>query len=103
MTGGAVTSEGPLAGLRVIDLSPTRVGAQVTQTLADIGAEVEIENEPAANDLAIGELILSRAADIGADLIVMGAYGHGRFRELLLGGVTRTILSSMTVPVLMTH
>jgi crotonobetainyl-CoA:carnitine CoA-transferase CaiB-like acyl-CoA transferase len=40
MTGGAVTSEGPLAGLRVIDLSPTRVGAQVTQTLADIGAEV---------------------------------------------------------------
>jgi nucleotide-binding universal stress UspA family protein len=77
--------------------------ASAARLLADIGAEVEIENEPAANDLAIGELILSRAADIGADLIVMGAYGHGRFRELLLGGVTRTILSSMTVPVLMTH
>jgi crotonobetainyl-CoA:carnitine CoA-transferase CaiB-like acyl-CoA transferase len=40
MTGGGVTSGGPLAGLRVIDLPPTRVGAQVTQTLADFGAEV---------------------------------------------------------------
>ncbi|MBV8270816.1 MAG: universal stress protein [Cupriavidus sp.] len=82
------------------DAAPASSAARL---LSDIGAQVEIENEPAANDLAIGELILSRASDIGADLIVMGAYGHGRFRELLLGGVTRTILSSMTVPVLMTH
>jgi len=47
--------------------------------------------------------VLSRAADTSADLIVMGAYGHSRVRELVLGGVTRTILESMTVPVLMSH
>jgi nucleotide-binding universal stress UspA family protein len=38
-----------------------------------------------------------------ADLIVMGAYGHSRLRELVLGGVTRTLLEAMTVPVLMSH
>lgn len=51
----------------------------------------------------VGELILSRAADVEADLIVMGAYGHSRVRELLLGGATRTLLETMTVPVLMAH
>jgi nucleotide-binding universal stress UspA family protein len=54
-------------------------------------------------DIAIGELLLSQAADFGADLIVMGAYGHARFQELVLGGVTRTMLQAMTVPVLMSH
>lgn len=51
----------------------------------------------------VGERLLSLAADRGADLIVMGAYGHSRFRESILGGVTRTVLESMTVPVLMAH
>jgi Universal stress protein family len=46
---------------------------------------------------------LSRAADLSADLIVMGAYGHSRVREVLLGGATRSVLRSMTVPVLMSH
>jgi nucleotide-binding universal stress UspA family protein len=46
---------------------------------------------------------LSRAADLGADLLVIGAYGHSRVRELLLGGATRSILQSMTLPVLMSH
>jgi nucleotide-binding universal stress UspA family protein len=50
-----------------------------------------------------GDVLLSRAADLGADLLVIGAYGHSRARELLLGGVTRTILQSMTLPVLMSH
>jgi nucleotide-binding universal stress UspA family protein len=50
-----------------------------------------------------GEALLSRAADQSADLIVMGGYGHARLREFVLGGVTRTVLSSMTVPVLMSH
>nr|WP_315594668.1 universal stress protein [uncultured Cupriavidus sp.] len=77
--------------------------AAASRLLRDAGAEVETEYEPAANDVLIGELILSRAADVGADLIVMGAYGHGRFRELMLGGVTRTIISSMTTPVLLSH
>ena len=58
---------------------------------------------PAASDLPIGDLILSRAADIGADMIVCGAYGRPRLRELVLGGVTQHLLSHMTVPVLMSH
>jgi nucleotide-binding universal stress UspA family protein len=48
-------------------------------------------------------VILSRAADHGADLIVMGIYGHSRVREMILGGASRSLLSSMTVPVLMAH
>lgn len=56
-----------------------------------------------AKDVEIGAQILSRAADFGADLIVMGAYGHSRLRELALGGATRSILEAMTVPVLMAH
>jgi nucleotide-binding universal stress UspA family protein len=51
----------------------------------------------------IGELMLSRAADLGADLLVMGCYGHGRAREWVLGGASRTVLQSMTLPVLMVH
>ena len=51
----------------------------------------------------LGELLLSQAADLQADLLVMGCYGHGRAREWVLGGVTRTVLRSMTLPVLMVH
>jgi len=54
-------------------------------------------------DVDAGNLLLSYAADQAADLIVMGAYGHTRVSEVLLGGVTRTLMSSMTVPVLMAH
>jgi nucleotide-binding universal stress UspA family protein len=54
-------------------------------------------------DVPVAEALLSHAADTGADLIVMGGYGHARAWELALGGVTRTILQSMTVPVLMSH
>jgi nucleotide-binding universal stress UspA family protein len=56
---------------------------------------------PAADE--VGEAILSHAADSGADFIVMGGYGHWRFAEIVLGGTTREILSSMTTPVLMAH
>ncbi|HEX6018044.1 MAG TPA: universal stress protein [Burkholderiaceae bacterium] len=50
-----------------------------------------------------GAMLLSLAADLGADLMVMGCYGHSRARELVLGGASRTVLESMTVPVLLTH
>ena len=56
-----------------------------------------------AADTKVGEVILSRAADLGVDLIVMGVYGHSRMREMILGGASRTLLASMTVPVLMSH
>ena len=49
------------------------------------------------------ERLLSQVADVGADLVVMGGYGHARAREFVLGGATRTMLESMTVPVLMSH
>lgn len=52
---------------------------------------------------ALGELLLSRACDLDADLLVMGCYGHGRAREWILGGTSRTVLRSMTLPVLMAH
>jgi len=50
-----------------------------------------------------GDRLLSLAADLGSDLLVMGCYGHSRARELVLGGATRTVLKSMTLPVLMAH
>lgn len=56
-------------------------------------------NEPDA----LGELLLSRAFDAGAGLLVMGCYGHSRAREWVLGGTSRTVLESMTLPVLMAH
>jgi nucleotide-binding universal stress UspA family protein len=56
-----------------------------------------------SGDVDVGALLLSQAADLDADLIVMGAYGHSRLRELVLGGATREILRSMTVPVLLSH
>ncbi|MEO7159433.1 MAG: universal stress protein [Polaromonas sp.] len=51
----------------------------------------------------LGELLLSRAFDLQAELLVMGCYGHSRTREWILGGTSRTILQSMTLPVLMAH
>jgi len=56
-----------------------------------------------ARDISDGEALLSYAADIGADLIVAGAYGHSRARELVFGGVTRTLIAEMTAPVLLSH
>lgn len=50
-----------------------------------------------------GELLMSGAFDLDADLLVMGCYGHSRARELVLGGTSRTVLRSMTLPVLMAH
>ncbi len=54
-------------------------------------------------DVSIAQALLSHAADRDADLIVMGGYGHSRLREWVLGGVTRSMLQTMTVPVLMSH
>ncbi len=54
-------------------------------------------------DEDVGNQLLSLAADLGADLLVMGCYGHSRAREWVLGGATRTVLDSMTLPVLLSH
>lgn len=77
-------------------------GADVGLYLARHGVKVKVSHHR-ANDVDVGNQMLSRAADLGTDLIVMGAWGHSRVKELILGGVTRTLLETMTVPVLMSH
>ena len=59
--------------------------------------------EALRGDLPVAEVLLSRAADLDADLIVVGAYHHSQFREALVGGVSRDLLDHMTVPLLMSH
>jgi len=63
-------------------------GADIARHLARHGITVEID-QSTAPDMATADVLLSRAADLGSDLIVMGAYGHARMRETILGGVTR--------------
>jgi len=84
------------------DPQPNPPGADLALHLARHGVTVE-NSYTVAKDIAVGSAILSRAADLGADLIVMGCYGHSRLRELVLGGASREILGHMTVPVLMSH
>lgn len=80
-------------------------GAELTHYLARHGVEARLHllDGGGVRRGDIGEALLSQAADLSADLLVMGAYGHSRLRETILGGVTRTILQSMTIPVLMAH
>lgn len=74
----------------------------IASNLAKHGVNAEVEkNENVSMDPA--EWLLSRAADVGADMLVMGAYGHTRISELVLGGVTRSLLREMTMPILMSH
>jgi nucleotide-binding universal stress UspA family protein len=77
-------------------------GADLGQHLARHGLKVAVKRI-AAPDIDIASAILSYAADSSASLIVMGGYGHSRLREFVLGGATRGLLESMTVPVLMSH
>lgn len=77
-------------------------GSDIALYLARHGINAVVA-QTIAGEVDMGNLILSRAFDMGADLIVMGAYGHSRAREIVLGGATRTVLQSMTVPVLMSH
>jgi nucleotide-binding universal stress UspA family protein len=77
-------------------------GADIALYLTRHGINVTVSRYDAP-DMDAGNLLLSRAFDLQADLIVMGAWGHSRLREFILGGVTRTLLESMTVPVLMSH
>jgi nucleotide-binding universal stress UspA family protein len=77
-------------------------GSDLARHLARHGLAVTVEHT-VAPDIDDGEAILNRAAELSADLLVVGAYGHSRLREMALGGVTRTLLRQMTVPVLMAH
>jgi nucleotide-binding universal stress UspA family protein len=98
------------ASILVVTVNPARTtgghgelpGADIAVHLARHGIEVEVQTVE-TDQMSAGEVLLSFASDGGRDLLVMGAYGHPRLRELLLGGVTRTVLERMTLPVLMAH
>jgi len=77
-------------------------GADIGQHLARHDLKVDVKRIVATQS-DVANTILSYVADSAADLIVMGGYGHSRLREFILGGVTRGILASMTVPTLMSH
>lgn len=77
-------------------------GADIGQHLARHGLNVSIQRI-SHDKIDIADVLLSYAADSSADLVVMGGYGHSRLREFVLGGVTRSTMNSMTVPVLMAH
>ena len=77
-------------------------GADLGQHLARHGVKVDVKRITSP-DIDVASTVLSYAADSSADMIVMGGYGHSRLREFVLGGATRAILESMTVPVMMSH
>lgn len=76
--------------------------ADIALHLARHGVKAEAAHT-VASDVPEGDVLLNYADDIGADLIVCGGYSHSRMRELAFGGVTRTLLTTMTVPVFLSH
>jgi nucleotide-binding universal stress UspA family protein len=77
-------------------------GADIGQHLARHGLKVDV-HRIAGGNIDVADALLSHAADSGTDFMVMGGYGHSRLREFVLGGVTHSILQSMTIPALMAH
>jgi nucleotide-binding universal stress UspA family protein len=77
-------------------------GADIAKHLARHGIRVEVK-QIVASDVKAADVLLSHAADASVDFLVMGGFGHSRLREFVLGGVTRSILDTMTVPTLMSH
>ena len=84
------------------DVDGAEPGAAIALHLARHGVRAQVEHVTAP-DTPDAAVLLNKASELGADLLVIGAYGHSRLRELVLGGVTRTLLQSMTVPVLLSH
>jgi len=77
-------------------------GADIARHLARHGAHVEVRRL-SSSEKNVGHMLLSQAAAFGADLVVMGAYGHSQLREWMFGGVTRTVLYEAGLPVLMSR
>ncbi len=78
-------------------------GADIALVLARHSVKAEVAELDGIDDVPLGDMLLSRVSQLGADLVVMGAYGHSQWQELVMGGATRAMLQSMTVPVLMSH
>lgn len=96
--------------VRVVSVNPQRdvtpagdlPGAEIGATLARHGIRCEVGTS-VSTEIGVGDVLLSGLSDDASDLLVMGAWGHSRLRELVFGGATRHILEHMTVPVLMSH
>lgn len=76
-------------------------GFNITRHLARHGVKAELRQVAPADNIAAA--LIAHATNTGADFLVMGGYGHSRVRQFIFGGTTREVLSSMTLPVLMTH
>lgn len=87
-----------------VDVAPKgqMPAARIAETLDRHGIKAEITNV-SSDGMVTGETLLRATEDYGANLLVIGAYGHGRFAEMVFGGVTRYILREMNIPVLMSH
>jgi nucleotide-binding universal stress UspA family protein len=92
----------PVASPGDSDSGDAQSGAGIVTWLARHGVVAQVRAE-VADDIDVANLLLSRASDLATDLLVMGAYSRARLAERVAGGVTRVILESMTVPVLMSH
>jgi len=94
----------------VVIVNPTRgpaghgeePGADIATHLSRHGAKVDVKVYT-ERELSIADLLLARVSDESIDLLVLGAYGHTRLREMVLGGVTRDLLRATTVPLFMAH
>lgn len=84
------------------DIAGDLPGAELAAVLARHDIKVTAQSI-SAPELAPADALLNEAADKNADLIVIGAYGHSRLRQIVFGGVTRSLLQNMTAPVLMSH
>jgi nucleotide-binding universal stress UspA family protein len=76
-------------------------GEDVARHLAKHGIDARFADVP--GEIDAGDMLLSYVADAGAKLMITGGYGHSRLSETVLGGVTRTLLESMTIPLFMSH
>jgi nucleotide-binding universal stress UspA family protein len=76
-------------------------GADIALHLARHG--IPVESQVVASDGDVGEALIAAAERVHADLMVVGAYGHSRLHEIMLGGTTRTILATATLPVLLSR
>ncbi|AAV96752.2 universal stress protein [Ruegeria pomeroyi] len=95
--------------VRIVVIDPPRHGPDrsdpgglLSQMLARHGVKVEID-VLSKTMTRVSDILNRHATDTSADMLVMGAYGHSRFREAILGGATRNMLEQATVPVFMAH
>ncbi len=77
--------------------------AEVVRYLSWHGIHAEAVEVAASGSGKVGQILLEQVAQIGADLLVMGAYGHSRLKEMILGGATREVLGHAPLPILMAH